>query len=122
MQSWHRTFLRSLLLASVLIGGAAFLFSSRSMGGTDFGTSRLVAKEALPYDASGENCTWEVASPLQPKNMGYQGAGAGAGGAASRSPVRTIRDPYAGFSAIRVDTVHNEVVLMDEFKFHIYVY
>src|SRR3546814_8725678 len=37
-------------------------------------------------------------------------------------PLRTIRDPYAGFAAIRVDPVRNEVVVMDEFKFNIYVY
>ena len=41
---------------------------------------------------------------------------------AARMPARTIRDPYAGFAAIRVDPVHNEVVIMDEFKFNIYVY
>jgi DNA-binding beta-propeller fold protein YncE len=41
---------------------------------------------------------------------------------AARMPVSTIRDPYAGFAAIRVDPVHNEVVVMDEFKFNIYVY
>ena len=40
----------------------------------------------------------------------------------ARLPIRTIRDPYAGFAAIRVDPVHNEVVIMDEFKFNIYVY
>ena len=36
--------------------------------------------------------------------------------------MKYIRDPYAGFAAIRVDPVHNEVVVMDEFKFNIYVY
>ena len=41
---------------------------------------------------------------------------------AVRTPAQTIRDPYAGFAAIRVDPVHNEVVVMDEFKFNIYVY
>ena len=41
---------------------------------------------------------------------------------AARMPIHTIRDPYAGFAAIRVDPVHNEVVVMDEFKFNIYVY
>ena len=41
---------------------------------------------------------------------------------AARMPLATLRDPYAGFAAIRVDPVHNEVVVMDEFKFNIYVY
>jgi DNA-binding beta-propeller fold protein YncE len=41
---------------------------------------------------------------------------------ASRTPMQTVRDPYPGFAAIRVDPVHNEIVLMDEFKFDIYVY
>jgi DNA-binding beta-propeller fold protein YncE len=41
---------------------------------------------------------------------------------AARPPKYNIRDPYPGFAAIRVDPVRNEVVLMDEFKFGIYVY
>ena len=74
-----------------------------------------------------ESCTWDVAAPSAPRFRRREVA-AGAGPAmgdptvAARMPVSTIRDPYAGFAAIRVDPVHNEVVVMDEFKFNIYVY
>ena len=76
-----------------------------------------------------ESCTWDVAAPERAALQGRgQRRGAAAGPAmgdpdvAARRPIQTIRDPYAGFAAIRVDPVHNEVVVMDEFKFNIYVY
>jgi hypothetical protein len=40
----------------------------------------------------------------------------------SRKPIRTIRDPYAAYSAVAVDPVNNEVVLADENLFQILVY
>jgi DNA-binding beta-propeller fold protein YncE len=41
---------------------------------------------------------------------------------ASRKPLRTIRDPNAAYSAVAVDTSHNEVVLTDENLFNVFVY
>jgi DNA-binding beta-propeller fold protein YncE len=37
-------------------------------------------------------------------------------------PVRMIRDPYAAFSAVAVDPIHDEVVMTDENLFQIMVY
>ncbi len=37
-------------------------------------------------------------------------------------PLRSIRDPYAGFSSVAVDPINNEVVLTDENLFQILVY
>ena len=41
---------------------------------------------------------------------------------ARRRPLRTIRDPYAAYSAVAVDPANNEVVLTDENLFQILVY
>ena len=139
MQS--RTVLRY-LVAVVAIAAAMALFVTRESRGIDLGASRLVASEVLPEMAT-ESCTWDVATPertaLPPHRAGAVGAPAfqrrgvgpvptgpgpsmGDSAIAARTPAQTIRDPYAGFAAIRVDPVHNEVVVMDEFKFNIYVY
>ena len=41
---------------------------------------------------------------------------------AQRKPLRTIKDPYALFSAVAVDPVRDEVVLQDENLFRTLVY
>jgi DNA-binding beta-propeller fold protein YncE len=41
---------------------------------------------------------------------------------ATRKPVRMIRDSYSAYSAVAVDTAHNEVVLTDENLFNVLVY
>ena len=41
---------------------------------------------------------------------------------ARRQPVRMIRDPYAAFAAVAVDTVRNEVVMSDQALFQLLVY
>ena len=112
----------------VIVGAAAFLVSDQKVQGTDLDSSRLVSSE--PFSAAmAESCSWEVAAP---EPLAFQGPRAGGGAAvqaamgdpqvAARAPMQTIRDPYPGFSAIRVDPVHDEIVVMDEFKFDIYVY
>src|SRR5437588_7678382 len=40
---------------------------------------------------------------------------------AGRKPLRMIRDPNAAYSAVAVDTSHNEVVLTDENLFNVLV-
>jgi 6-phosphogluconolactonase (cycloisomerase 2 family) len=42
--------------------------------------------------------------------------------ASQRKPERMIRDPYAAYSAVAVDTANNEVVLTDENLFNIWIY
>src|SRR4051812_12724479 len=124
MKNTRRAFLRSLFVAPLLVGAATFFYANRTMGPTSLGTSRLVASQPLPFEASIDSCSWEVASPLVPTAPAYQNSVAAvrAGDPSGRAPIHHLRDPYAGFSAIRVDPARNEVVIMDEFKFHIYVF
>ena len=118
---------RVLVSLPVLAGTILFLFTNEPVRGTDFGSSRLINAAPFP-ESMAESCTWETAAAAPPM---FQAPGRAAGGGgpamgdprvAARTPQQTIRDPYPGFSAIRVDPVHNEIVLMDEFKFDIYVY
>jgi DNA-binding beta-propeller fold protein YncE len=110
----------------VAAAAAVFLFTSEPVRGVDL-EARLVDADTLPASIA-DSCSWEAASP---EAAAFQRPGAAAGGSgpamgdprvAARMPAQTIRDPYPGFSAIRVDPVHNEIVVMDEFKFDIYVY
>ena len=121
----RRIVLRVLVAVAVIAAATAYVFEREPVRGIDLDASRLVSSEPLPEML--EACTWDVAAAERPA---LQVRGGGAAGpqsigdpnVAARMPINTIRDPYAGFAAIRVDPVHNEVVLMDEFKFNIYVY
>src|SRR5262245_58447551 len=121
----RRVVLRYLVVVPA-IAALIYLFTQEPVGGVDL-HSRLLSTEPLPPEML-EACTWDVAAPERTAFAQRGGGAAGAGPAmgdpriAGRTPVSTVRDPYAGFAAVRVDTVHNEVVLMDEFKFNIYVY
>jgi DNA-binding beta-propeller fold protein YncE len=118
--------LRALVVVAVIVAGTLYFSQQEPVRGIDLDASRLIASDRLPDTL--EACTWDVAAPERPSLQRGQGAAAGQAPAmgdptiAARMPLRTIRDPYAGFAAIRVDPVRNEVVLMDEFKFNIYVY
>ena len=121
------TALRALVVVAVMAGGTVYFSQKEPVRGIDLDSSRLVATDRMPETL--EACTWDVAAPERPALQRGQGGGAarpspamGDPTVAARMPLRTIRDPYAGFAAIRVDPVRNEVVLMDEFKFNIYVY
>jgi DNA-binding beta-propeller fold protein YncE len=126
--SLHRTLLRYLVVVPAIAAVMVSFLSKEPVRGIDLGAARLVSSEPL-LEGDMESCTWDVAAP---ERLAFQarggGGAAGAGPAmgdpriAARTPVQTIRDPYPGFAAIRVDPVHNEVVVMDEFKFNIYVY
>src|SRR6266545_4647565 len=123
-----RTMAHLLVSLPVLAGTILFLFNSEPVRGTDFGSSRLINATPFPESMAG-SCTWETAAYAPPSFQAPGGRAAGGAGpsmgdpvVAARTPQQTIRDPYPGFAAIRVDPVHNEVVVMDEFKFDIYVY
>ena len=125
---FRRNIARLLVSLPVLAGGVLFLFTSEPVRGTDFGSARLINAAPFP-ESMADSCTWETAAPAPASFQAPAGRAAGAAGpamgdptVAARTPQQTIRDPYPGFAAIRVDPVHNEVVLMDEFKFDIYVY
>ena len=121
----HRSIIRILIVAAAAVAASTYAFDREPVRGIDL-HSRLLSSETLPAEMM-DACTWDVAAPerasLQRAGGGVQAAPAmGDPAVAQRLPVSTIRDPYAGFAAIRVDPVHNEVVVMDEFKFNIYVY
>jgi DNA-binding beta-propeller fold protein YncE len=122
----RRVVLRYFVVVPVIAVVGAYFFTQEPVRGIDL-HSRLLSTETLPPEML-EACTWDVAAPERAAFQRGGGGGTGPGPAmgdprvAARLPVSTIRDPYAGFAAVRVDTVHNEVVLMDEFKFNIYVY
>ena len=121
----RRVLLRFLVILLVVVGATAYALTREPVRGVDLG-SRLVSTEPLGKEML-ESCTWDTAAPERASlqaggGAAAQGPGMGDPRVAQRLPVTTLRDPYAGFAAIRVDPVHNEVVVMDEFKFNIYVY
>src|SRR6266571_1900257 len=102
------------------------------------GVPGLVAYDRLPPEAVQE-CAYEPPSrelparaaeiPLRAAFLQERIADSAAAAAASgpaevatRKPLRMIRDPYAAYSAVAVDTAHNEVVLTDENLFNVLVY
>jgi DNA-binding beta-propeller fold protein YncE len=118
---------RSVIVTPIFASVAVFLLS---------GQSRLVSYEEMPA-LSADWCEWN--DPGLPASMSgrppaYAAQSAlgvvpdstcsadGCAGIAGRKPVRFIQDPNAGWSAVRVDTVRNEVLLNDEFHFGAYVY
>src|SRR6202521_480034 len=99
------------------------------------GTPRLVSYDRLPGD---DECAYEPTAAELPPRLGQiplraallqqRGGGTAAPAATDpsevtqRKPERMIRDPYAAYSAVAVDTANNEVVLTDENLFNIWVY
>ena len=115
----------------ILFGGNAW--NTRS--GKPFAEPRLVSVVPLPEMPTGQEddredgmmCEWLPASANLFAALPQDGGAAGRSASsrdefASRKPLRTIRDPYAAYSAIAVDPANNEVVLTDENLFQILVY
>jgi DNA-binding beta-propeller fold protein YncE len=124
---------------------AAVLLSGWHMGYLDLrGAERVSTGATLvkfePLPEVGAMCEWMPESPsgtlmagLLPGQAASQGAltrqapGQQAGGTAAeaasrRPPARVIKDPYAVYSSVAVDTIRNEVVMADENTFSILVY
>lgn len=131
------------LLAVLIVCAAVFLFQPR--GGVLDASAQLVSVQPLP-DMDGAMCEWPPASAPQTLAMALQ---ENAPGATSQNlamdlpqnalatttdmgrptvelpgmmPVRTIHDPYSGFSSIFVDSKDNEVAMTDENLFQIVTY
>ncbi|MEE8176667.1 MAG: hypothetical protein V3T65_01575 [Acidobacteriota bacterium] len=94
------------------------------------GQPRLVSVYPLPA-MDGEMCQWAPASATSSTLASLRMQQRSAAAAAQRSdpeevsqrpPLRVIRDPYAAYSAVAVDTTRGEVVLTDENLFNILVY
>jgi len=92
---------------------------------------RLISYEQLPPETG--NCDYDSTeaelanlsdgTPLRARFI-QQRVEVNSGGSdiALRKPERMIRDPNSAYSAVAVDTVHNEVVLTDENLFNIITY
>src|SRR3970040_1338532 len=91
------------------------------------GIPQLISAMPLPAE-EGPMCEWKPASAstrlvaIWQEGPAARAAVARAEDRSSLKPLRTIRDPYAAYSSVAVDTVHNEVVLTDENLFQILVY
>ena len=94
------------------------------------GSPRLVSIQPLP-EMDGAMCEWVPASARstlaaallqgQTARDGHPSVAARVE-ASRRKPVREMRDPYSGFSAVAVDPVRNEVVMTDENLFSLLTY
>jgi DNA-binding beta-propeller fold protein YncE len=93
------------------------------------GEPQLVSVEPLP--AEEQMCEWAPASANLPLSLALrQESGpreappseAARNEASKRKPVRTLKDPYPGYSSVAVDPLRNEVVMTDESLFSILVY
>lgn len=117
-----RAIVRSAILTPLVVAVAALIVSNQS---------RLVSYESLP-GPDAEWCEWNDPTLfVPPAYAAAQAPGAipttscsaeGCAAIAQRKPLHFIQDPNAGWSAVRVDTVRNEVILNDEFHFGAYVY
>ncbi len=90
------------------------------------GFPQLISVEPLPA-MDGEMCEWMPAGASSSILAAYRlpqrtAQGSDADDVSQRDPLRVIRDPYAGYSAVAVDPVRGEVVLTDENLFNILVY
>ena len=123
----------------LVVAGLAAFFTPLDYAGMDraplsrkpTGQPQLVAVQPLP-EMDPEMCEITPASAeeavlmaMQQRQEMRQAAAAANSPQQDRSqmkPTRWIRDPYAAFSAVAVDPVHNEVIMTDENLFQIMVY
>ena len=119
----------ALLAVVVLFSNNAGTDRQDWMPSSAAGLGRLVSITPLPA-LDGEQCMWVPASAStnllaalrQERRAVPDSASVPGGDFSQRKPVRMIRDPYAAYSAVAVDPVHNEVVLTDENLFQVLVY
>src|SRR5690349_8166527 len=130
-------FLWSLMLAVLIIAAVALanrkssINSAPAIARSSKGQAILIKVERLPSNEDAPMCEWQpasaeerlVAALQQRAEMREQASAARQTiNRGDLKPVRTIRDPYAAFSAVAVDPVNNEVVMTDENLFQIMVY
>ncbi len=136
----RRALLMGIVLTTVAISGAILRkgkgvkaggVDSRARALASSGEPRLVSVQPLP-DMDGPACEWTPASAQeslvsmleQERASAAVRADSGAVKrvALDRPPLRMIRDPYASYSAVVVDSTNNEIILQDENLFQIMSY
>jgi DNA-binding beta-propeller fold protein YncE len=96
------------------------------------GRAQLTSVAPMEASEDGAMCEWQDVSASMGSLAAFrQARPGGASGESSGTrpidysgmkPTRSIRDPYAAYSAVAVDPTNNEVVLTDENLFQILVY
>ena len=130
------------VVATAMGAAAAILFSAgnllpgkpgdaRLQALRPIGQPQLVSVEPLPDSNDGQACEWVPASSqerliaaIQEERAAVRPSAADTRPASvlNRPPLRVIRDPYASYSAVVVDSEHNEIILQDENLFQIMTY
>lgn len=110
-----------LLTLATIVGG--WIVATRHARRVEVATggARLIAYDALPADSE-DGCEWKPVDAALAADMTAFPGEAQAGNMPPKQPIRTIRDPYASYSSVAVDTVNDEVVLTDENLFNVLVY
>ncbi len=117
-------------IAGLLVFSGSSVATSAAPARRPTGYAQLVSVQSLP-EMDGPLCQWTPASASSTLMAALQQASAdrealpsddARNAAAKRKPVRIIRDPYATYSAVAVDPVHNEVVMTDENLFSLLIY
>jgi DNA-binding beta-propeller fold protein YncE len=120
-----------LLLYSGTVPSRQMIRSSEAALRTPAGSPKLIAMQPLSMDSDAPMCEWAPASAQETllavlqERQAARDASLQASRTIDRSglkPIRTIKDPYAAYSAVAVDPVNNEVVMTDENLFQILVY
>ncbi len=109
-----------------LLAGGGTGLSGRADGPSDAGqrrpgTPQLMSVESLP-DMDGPACAWAEEGVAAAQAPARQPGAGSREAAAARKPLRVIKDDYAAFSSVAVDTKHDEVILTDENNFRVMVY
>jgi DNA-binding beta-propeller fold protein YncE len=114
----RRLALVAFLTVAGVVGGWAF--TTRDARRADIGADRLIAYEALPENAAGEDsCEWTPVDAALAAEAGFPGEAAAD---APKKPIRMIRDPYSSYSSVAVDSANDEVVVTDENLFNVLVF
>ena len=141
-----RNKLRRIAILGLLATIAAVLVLSGSDGkAKSAGSPQLISVQPLPEE--GVMCEWPpestgsslaaamqqqridlqaaslfAAKPQQAANREAAPSNAAKTAVANRKPLRVVRDSFAAYSALAVDPVHNEIVMVDENKFSVLAY
>ena len=119
----------ALLAIMAFFGTAARIVQSYPRQTQIIGTNRIVSINPLPA-LPGPMCELvppagqdQLVASLQAAPPPTRSAAqARSSNLITRQPVRVIHDPYATYSAVTVDSAHNEIILQDENLFQIMTY
>ena len=122
--NWSLIGLLGLLMAAAGVVMWSGVGATNAMERKLSGHARLISVQPMPAD--GEMCQpirVSAVSSLAEALAAEPGASDSTGDEVTkRAPVKTLHDPWAGYSAVAVDPQHNEVAMTDENLFSVLVY